>query len=222
MMRLGIFAIQLRHSTVNLHEAKDMLIAGTGGMGKEVLGGLLTYENHDDICFFDEDQNSPDILYDKFKVLKSFEDVELYFNKKGNLFITAIGHPRLREKLTDKIEKTGGKLASMICPDVFLFPFNETYNGLIAYPGAGISHGVEIGKSCVMHLNSSIGHEVAVGKFMSLGPGAEIIGPTTIGDYVFIGANATVLPDAKVGNNAIIGAGAVVRKDIGDNETFLG
>ncbi|MFH1319480.1 MAG: NeuD/PglB/VioB family sugar acetyltransferase [Bacteroidota bacterium] len=199
-----------------------MLIIGTGGMGKEVLGTLITYEKCDEICFFDEDQNAAGLLYDKFKVLVSLEEAEKYLRNTDNKFITAIGHPRLREKLTKKIEKLGGKLTSLICSNVFIFPFNDTYEGIFVHPGVGISHGVQIGRSCVLHINSSIGHDTTIGNYVTIGPGASIVGPTIIGDYSYIGANATVLPDIKIGKNVIVAAGAVVNRDLCDYETFIG
>ena len=43
-----------------------------------------------------------------------------------------------------------------------------------------------------------------------------------IGDDVFIGANSIILKGVKIGNRSIIGAGSVVRKDIAEDELWIG
>ena len=199
-----------------------MLIVGTGGMGKEVLGALVTYTETEDICFFDDDKDIPNVLFGKYNVMHSLEEAREYLEKTDNKFIAAVGHPRLRAKLTRKFEAIGGILANIICSDVFMFPFNDQYQGLFAHPGVGISHGVKLGKGCVLHINASIGHDTNVGDYVTIGPGAAVVGPCEIGGYTYIGSNATVLPNTRVGENAIIGAGVVVDRDLAANESFLG
>ena len=43
-----------------------------------------------------------------------------------------------------------------------------------------------------------------------------------IGDDVFIGANSIILKGVKIGNRSIVGAGSVVRKDIPEDEVWIG
>tara|TARA_B110000211_G_C14090507_1_gene558751 strand:+ start:2433 stop:2936 length:504 start_codon:yes stop_codon:yes gene_type:complete len=43
-----------------------------------------------------------------------------------------------------------------------------------------------------------------------------------IGDDIFIGANSIILKGVKIGNRSIIGAGSVIRKDIGEDELWVG
>jgi acetyltransferase-like isoleucine patch superfamily enzyme len=43
-----------------------------------------------------------------------------------------------------------------------------------------------------------------------------------IGDGVFIGANSIILKGVKIGNRSIVGAGSVVRKDIAEDELWIG
>jgi len=199
-----------------------MLIVGTGGMGKEVLGLLVSSAKEREIYFFDQDKSVPNKLFGKYPVLKLEEDVANLFKEKSCEFIVGIGQPRIRERLTLKMETLGGELASLIRSSSFIFPFNKPSIGLLAHPGVGVSHGADIGKSCVLHINSTIGHDVILGKFVSIGPNSSIIGPSSIGDYGCIGANATILPGIKIGKNVVIGAGSIIDRNIDDNETIVG
>jgi sugar O-acyltransferase (sialic acid O-acetyltransferase NeuD family) len=196
-----------------------MLIAGTGGLGKEILGILIVDKFQDEIVFFDEDPKSPELLYKKYKVLKDIRTVEKYFKQGDKRFITGIGNPRLREKMTLKIEKAGGKFTSVISKDIFNFPFNDKYHGIIIQPGVGISHNVSIGTGCAIHINSTIGHSTTLGKFVNIGPNVSVIGPVEIGDYSYISAQSTVLPGIKIGKHAVITAGKVIARNVADFET---
>lgn len=199
-----------------------MLIAGAGGQGKEVLGVLMLDGFQGELCFFDENEDVPDLLFNKFKVYKTIAEVQDYFQTNDDRFVVGIGHPRLREKMTNKLITAGGNLTSIISSSASIFPYNEPYHGLIMQPGSGISHGVQISSSCLIHINATIGHEVIIGKYVTIGPNTSIIGPSVIEDYCSIGANVTILPKVKLGKNAIVGAGALVNQDLQENETFIG
>ena len=102
-----------------------MLIAGTGGLGKEILGILIQDNFGNEIVFFDENKQAPDLLYNKFRVIKDLSDLQAYFEKSDNRFITGIGNPRLREKITTLMEKYGGKTFSVISSRVSVFHYNN-------------------------------------------------------------------------------------------------
>ncbi len=197
-----------------------MLIIGTGGLGKEVLGILITDSYSKEIVFYDENINAPDLLYNKFKIIKSEHELKNYLTNVSPDYISAIGHPRIREKLSLKIENMGGIPANVISKTSFVFPFLEIFEGCIIQPGAGLSHGIKVGKGNAIHINSTIGHNVKLGKFVNIGPNATIIGPCEIDDYAYISAQATILPKIRIGKNAIISANCIVNKDVQDNETY--
>jgi sugar O-acyltransferase (sialic acid O-acetyltransferase NeuD family) len=196
-----------------------MLIAGTGGLGKEILGILIQDDFRDEIVFFDENKQSSDLLYDKFRVIKEWSLLKEYFEKGDNRFITGIGNPRQREKITLLIEKQGGEMFSVISKRVSIFHYNEKYKGAIIQPGVGISHNVTLGQGAAIHINSTIGHSAIIGKYVNIGPNVSVIGPVEIGDYTYISAQAIILPNVKIGKNVIVTAGKLVDKDIPDNFT---
>ncbi len=193
-----------------------MVIAGAGGLGIEVLYILMEENYPDEICFFDENAGITTKLFDKYKVITDFELLEKYFTENENAFVTAVGNPRLRKKLSEKILKAGGKFKSVISSKASYFRYNKPFEGGIVQPGVGISHGVEIGISAAIHINSTIGHSTKIGNYVNIGPGANIIGPVSIGDFSYIGAQSLIMPDISIGKNVIIAAGSYVDKDIPD------
>lgn len=195
-----------------------MIIYGAGSLGKIVLGELIN--NHfpeKDICFYDENPNCPVLLFDKYKVLKQPEQLEEYFKNVNTAFFPAIGHPRLRQKATEKVEQMGGKLTSVISNSAFISPLNfNKFEGLFAPQWSGISHNTKIGKSCILHHYVGIGHDVSIGDYASISTDVQIGSFTTIGNYCFIGISAIIYPKIKIGNNVIISAGAIIKQDVED------
>ena len=197
-----------------------MVIVGAGSLGREILTIMIEDGFHDEIVFYDENSNIPSVLYNKFQVINNSASLEKLFLEGDNRFITAVGSPRLREKLTKKIEILGGELSSVISKRTTIFHFNKNYIGAIIQPGVGISYGVEINEGAAIHINATIGHNVKIGKYVNIGPNATVIGPSSIGDYSYISAQACLLPNIIVGKHVIVSAGKVVDHDLADFEIF--
>jgi serine O-acetyltransferase len=79
--------------------------------------------------------------------------------------------------------------------------------------GIFISHGVKIGKDCIIFQQVTIGSNRLLD---SKGVGAPIIG-----DNCYIGAGAKIIGNVKIGNNCRIGANCVVFKDMPDNSVAV-
>lgn len=199
-----------------------MLVVGTGGLAKEIFAMIIEHKTTDSIIFYDENKDNPSLLYNKYNVLKDESEVKKYFSNIGPDFIVGIGNPRLREKLTNKMKKLGGQNSKIISKDSAIFQFNKYPEGTIIEPFVGISHGLEIGEGCAIHIHASIGHAAIIGKYVNIGPAATIIGPTEIGDYSYIGAKTLIMPNLKIGKQVIISAGTIVNRNLEDFETYFG
>ena len=187
-------------------------------MGKIILAELISDQfPYGDVIFFDENTGLPDYLYNKFRVIKTVEELSELIQSGEKHFIPAIGHPRLREKAVRKIEQLGGELISVISSESFISKLNfNTFEGLFAPRWSGISHDTKIGKSCILHHYSGIGHDAEIGNFVTVSTDVQIGSFTTVGDYSFIGNCAVLYPHINIGQCVIISAGAVVKNDVPD------
>lgn len=119
------------------------------------------------------------------------------------------------------IVSRGGKLASLIHPDVDL---------IMASVGAGayiqekvvIQANVQFGVNCSVHMGCLIAHDVRVGHSAFISFAVAVSGEVEIGDGAFIGANATLVPRIRIGKFATVGAGAVVIRDVPDYAVVAG
>lgn len=195
-----------------------MIIAGAGSAGKETMEIYLS-TGKKDVVLYDYNPEKNAELFDEHKIICT--ESELVAEIKENpLFCVAIGNPRKREKLFDRILALGGIPANIMNANLFYCISDIPQNGTIIQPGVNISYGLEIGQSCMIHANSTIGHKVKIGNFVNISPLCSIIGPCEIGDYTYIGARCILLPNFKIGRNVIIPAGSIVNRDVSDFETF--
>lgn len=196
-----------------------MIIAGTGGLGLEILGMLIDNDYQNEIVFYDENPGGPENLFGKYRVIKKEEVLKNHFQQNGGDFITGIGNPRIREKVNERISALGGTLCSVVSKRAGVFQFNTIPSGTIIHPYVLISHHLTMGEGCALHAHSSIGHAARLGKYINIAPGVSIIGPIEIGDYTYIAAGAVILPHIRIGKNVVISAGAIVKNDVPDFAT---
>lgn len=202
-----------------------MIITGAKGMAKELLE-ILSVDmkmGDDDIIFFDNIHSHNNMLYNRFRILKSFEDVKAYFHKNQKTFTLGLGNPDLRSIMATKFMEIGGEMVSIISSDAKIGSFNTLIGkGSQIMQGVVITNDVQLGKGVLVNLNATISHDCIVGDYSEIACNASISGRCKIGKEVMIGSNATILPDVVIGDNAIIGAGAVVVKDVQKNTTVVG
>lgn len=202
-----------------------MIIVGAKGFAKEVLEIFHLKKKLDNICFYD-DINTQDVdyVFNKFPILRSEEEVSIYFKRKNsNKYTIAIGNPHRRYLIFKKFQSLGGQFSSVISPQARIGNYDISIGiGSNILSNAIISNSATIGKGCLIYYNAIITHDCKLGSFVELSPGATLLGRSKIGDYSQIGSNATILPDIKIGKNVLIGAGAVVTSNIPDNSVAVG
>ncbi len=200
-----------------------MLIAGAKRHAKEILQIFVNKGVMDNLCFFDD--VSTDIgnkLYGRFPVLKSLDAAKTYFQLTPE-FVLALGKPKLRKTLAEKLYAQGGSLISIIADSAYVGDFGvELSKGLNIMHCAMISNDVQIGEGTLINAFASIHHDVIIGEYCEISPHATLLGGCRIGDFTSVGANATILPDVQIGKYVQIGAGAVVNKDLPDNCVAVG
>jgi sugar O-acyltransferase (sialic acid O-acetyltransferase NeuD family) len=202
-----------------------MIIAGANGLAKELLEVLAERNALEGLCFFDNvSPDTPSKLYNRFPVLRTFEEVQRMFEETGDRsFVLGLGNPILRRKLCDEFSRIGGVLTSVVSTDTRIGQFGtKIAPGCCILPGVVITADVSLGRGCLLNPNVTVSHDSVVGEFVEMGPGVSVTGNCVIGDYTFLGTNCVVLPKVRIGKNVIVGAGAVVTKDVDDNTMVAG
>lgn len=201
-----------------------MLIIGAKGFAKELLQYFHNSNDLKNLFFYDDiSVDLPDMIYDKFKVLRILDEVKEIFKNIDQRFVLGIGNPQTRYRLAEKMNFAGGQLTSVITKNIELGSYNVFIgNGTNIMSGSIITNDITIGEGVLINLNCTIGHDSYIGNYCELSPGVHISGHVSLGDFSSLGTGAVVIPGIKIGKNCLIGAGSVVNKDIPDNSVAVG
>jgi sugar O-acyltransferase (sialic acid O-acetyltransferase NeuD family) len=201
-----------------------MLIVGAGGFAKEVLQIFNDLDLKESLIFFDDvNLNTPNVLYNRFLVLKNIEQAKSHFGDGNKNYTIGIGNPILREVLRKKFDSIGGVITSSISPFSKIGFYDvKIGKGCNILSNVIISNSVSIGQCCLIYYGVIITHDCILGDYVEISPNVILLGKSEVGNMSQIGANSTILPNIKIGKNVIIGAGSLVTSDIPDNSLAYG
>ena len=137
----------------------------------------------------------------------AFEDLDkLYDMSKYEVLIT-VGYSNMndnRKFIFNKCIEKGYKIHTYKSSRAMI-DSDRIGTGSIIMPRVYVSPSIEIGKCCVINVDTIIGHN------------------STIGDFIWFSGNVTMGGDVKVGNNCFIGMSCTLKNGINIAErTFVG
>jgi sugar O-acyltransferase (sialic acid O-acetyltransferase NeuD family) len=201
-----------------------MVIIGTGGLAKDVIASMEQDLNSlaKNIWFFNNAGCLDEKLFDFYPILTDFEQLIEHFEKGDNKFITCIGNPLMRKRITEKVEGLGGHLIDFVSQKTCaISPLTAIDKGVVIQQGCIVSRNAILKKGVFINASVVIGHDVFVDEYVSIGPGAKILGNAEIGQFSYIGTNAVIMPGVKIGKKVRIGVGKIIEENIPDNSKIL-
>lgn len=201
-----------------------MLIAGAGGFAKEIIDTILETEKEDTLFFFDDQRaGAQDRFLDRFPIITTTEEARRYLTSVGPRFVVAVGDPKFRRELHERMLACGGEPQTVVSSRAHIGRFNnEIGKGSVLLPEVVVETENAIGDCVLVHVGVLISHDVRIGDYCELSPRVNLLGTVSIGVGCRLGTACTVLPGVTIGNNAVIGAGAVVTKDVAENARVAG
>ena len=201
-----------------------MLVVGAQGLAKEILGILNLNGDLENLVFYDDvTPEMPDLLYDRFPILRNVEEAQEYFKKVDNRFTLGVGFPNVRYNLFHKFLDLGARPFSLLSSTSPIGNFDMNIaEGITVSYNCVISNSVSIGRGSFINAQCAIGHDTEIGEFCEICPSVNISGGVKIGDFTFIGTGAIIYPKVKIGKNVSISVGSVVRKNVPDNSIVHG
>lgn len=140
--------------------------------------------------------------------------VDAYQPRSNDLFTLAIGAPRAKKAIAERLKTRGARFATVIHPSVITSKTCRMGEGVIVGTHAGPGVDTRIGNFVTLNSYSGVGHDAVIGDYTTISGHVDITGGTTIGEGVFIGSAASILPRVRVGDWASIGAGSMVYRTI--------
>jgi sugar O-acyltransferase (sialic acid O-acetyltransferase NeuD family) len=197
---------------------KPILIIGGGGFAKEIVW-LANECNRDVIGVLDDDESVHGSLVQGVKVLGDISSWQKYDAE----LVIAIGNPRTRALVAEKVEKLGiPTYATLVHPSVKYSDTVEFSEGCIICANSILTTDVNIGKHVILNLSVTVGHETNIGQFSTVAPIVAISGNVTVEGFSEIGTGACIRQGAKIGRGAMLGMGGDLTKNIPDFTIFAG
>ena len=204
---------------------KNLIIIGVGGFAREVYWHAQKSAGFGEEWlikgFLDGDVK---LAAEDYELLpdKVLGDVDGYEICADDVFACAVGSPKVRRHLVEKISARGGEFINLISNLAQIIPTAKIGRGVIVSPFVGISDRAEIGDFVALNAATIIGHDARLGNFSCVMPHVHIAGNCKIGAEVYVGSGAIILPKSKVGDGATVGAGCVVLKKVRAGSTVFG
>jgi sugar O-acyltransferase (sialic acid O-acetyltransferase NeuD family) len=200
-----------------------LFVYGAGGFGKEVMD-IARRQNAvtaqwTQICFVDDVRpehtryNAPLFPFDSPEVKGQLDHAE---------FVIALGEPAAREKLSEKLQVAGARLARVIDRSTLVADTADLGDGVVIAPFCSISSDALLGRHACVNTMAIVGHDVQVGDHSVISSMVNIGGGCVIGAGSYIGMGALIKEGVRIGSNVIVGMGSVVYADIPDDVIALG
>lgn len=145
---------------------KTLIILGSGGYGHTVadVAEQLGYN----ILFLD-DANPAHPL----SAFSSYID-------ENTSFIPAFGNNAFRMEWINRIEESGGQLATLIHPTAYVSPTATISHGTVILPHVIVNTDVAIDRGCIINLGAIVDHGCIIEEGVHIAPGAIVKGENRI------------------------------------------
>jgi len=200
-----------------------IIIVGGGGLGREVFAWLVDTlgpeKKHDIAGFLDANP----LALDRFgNFLPVLGDPEQYEPMGDELFVCALGNPKIKKIVCSKLLNKGARFFTLVHPTAVVGPRCTLGEGVVICPGVILTSDVEVGAFALINAQATAGHDSIIGPWSTLSGHVDIAGFAKLGEGVFLGSHASILPKAQVGDFATVGAGSVVVRKVKPNVTVFG
>ncbi len=187
---------------------RNIVIAGTGGAGKETKWLIERINEvkptYHFLGFIDLDQGD-EVVGDDSYVTDTTEDLDV---------VIAMGSMEARKRLYE-LYKTNPHVhfPNLIDPTAIIGETVTMGEGNVICAGAILTCDVTLGNQNLINFNCTIAHDNTMGDFNTLNPGAHISGSCTLGNLIEVGTGSQIVQGKKIGDETHIWAGSCVIKN---------
>ncbi|OOB77669.1 MAG: hypothetical protein BEN19_00310 [Epulopiscium sp. Nuni2H_MBin003] len=201
-----------------------LAIYGNGGLGKDIFILAKQIEQYKlnfwNKIIFINDYDSKTLIKEQVYTFEQFRNT---YKADQAKIVIAVGEPKYRKLLYDKVKEMKYELATLIHPRVYIHDYLNIKEGCIISEGTFVGINVTIGHNTLIGISSVVlGHDVRVGANSVISGHSFIGGNVVIGDLCYLGAGVKVKEKVKISNKCIIGMGSVIIKDIVEEVVAVG
>ena len=191
---------------------KNIAVIGSGGLGREVLGIIQSInrkENSWNFIGFYDDNLSNDFI-NGFPILGQIDELN-QINEELNVVI-AIGNPKIKKLIKNKIVNSQIKFPTLIHPSVEIYSEENVVlgKGVVIAANSVLTVNIEISDFVYINTAAVIAHDTKIGKYSMIMPTVSISAGGEIGEKVYIGNGTKIDYAIQIDDNAVIKAGSIL------------
>ena len=196
-------------------------IYGSNGTGRDLYGMIQMMESPEweQIVFIDDTKEEGQV-YGCLRI--PFEAFQIRYKPENSKIVIAVGEPRAREALYNRVKEHGYALATIIHPSSIVFPTAVLREGCVVRMNCIISDHAQVSENVYIQSKVIIGHDAVIREHSVISSFGVVSGNCHLGRKVFMGIHSCIREKTSIGNNALIAMGAVVLKNISENATVAG
>ncbi|MGL4773736.1 MAG: transferase [Clostridium sp.] len=191
---------------------KDIVIIGSGGIGREVAYFIEEINKENDqwniLGFIDDNKDVHGKILNGYNVLGGVNEL-LSLNSKPYVVI-AIANCEVKSKIA-KLLNNEFDFATIVHPSVRVGELIKIGKGSIIYPGVILTVNTEIGEHVLISGNCGIGHDSLIGNYTTILWDCNLSGYNTIGEACYLSIGSILNQMAKVSDNTKINQGMIVK-----------
>ena len=200
---------------------KRLIIVGAGGLGREVDAlARMDYANGKEwyiAGFLDTREN---VLSDVGVDVGVIGDPNSYVPQVDDIFIVAVGDPKLKRKLVAPLRLKGATFVSLRTN--VRMAGRVRFGATVFGDGARISVETTFGDFVYVGDDCVIGHDVSVADYAHIGTRCFVAGNVRIEEDALVHPMSSIAIGIRIGKGATVGLGSVVFHDVPEGATVVG
>jgi sugar O-acyltransferase (sialic acid O-acetyltransferase NeuD family) len=138
-------------------------------------------------------------------------------------FVVAIGQPRARRTVVEKMRQRGTpRFGTVIHHSVQKSSYVDVGEGSIICANTVLTTQVKVGAHAIINLSCTVGHDVTTGAYCTFAPLVACSGSVKFGSGVEVGTAAVIRQGLALGDGAMLGMGSVLTKNIPAGGLWVG
>ena len=190
---------------------KNLILLGGGGHCKSVID-VAESAGYTILGILDKPEEVGKKVL-SYQVIGTDDDIDKYVDKAE--FVITVGQIKsstVRRQIAERVEKAGGRFATIIAPDAVVSKYATIGQGTVILHHCVVNADARIGSNCIINTMVNIEHDVERGDFCHISTGTMVNGTVKIGSDTFVGSGSIIYNNIEIPGCSIIPAGTTVRK----------
>lgn len=204
---------------------KNLIIIGARAFGREIYNiAVQTNEYNTEWVikgFLDDDRTAMNEFSTNYPPI--IDSVKNYKIQPNDVFVCALGDPKMKKQYVQEILLRGGKFVNIIHPTAVINPVNVSLGvGVIVCPFTYVSNDTTIGNFVTLQTHVALGHDVVLGDYCQVNALSFLGGYVRVGSCTTINPSANVVPKKQIGSNVSIGINSSVLGKVDNDQSVYG